>query len=135
MKKMIMTLAALAVGMTAGAEEFPYLSFETTDGSVVSVIADGLQMVFADGLLKVSTADGEKQFAVADLSRMFFSASATTAIKELNADGQTNGMKAVYSASGTYLGTVRSMEEIKEMSGKGLYIIRDNNNTTKTMVK
>ncbi len=132
-KKILMTMAALAVGITASADEFSYLSFETTSGKVVSVGVEKLEMEFADGKLKVTAADGTKEFSVADLSRMYFSSEAT-AIKELTTAGSGTA-KTVYSLSGTKLGVFESLAGIKATLGSGLYIIKDNNNTTKIMVK
>lgn len=128
-----MTMAAMAVGMTASADVYPYLSFETSDGEVVSVGVENLQMTFADGKLTVSAADGTKEFTVADLSRMFFATSATTAIKEISVVGDLP--KAVYSLSGMFLGNYASTDDIREALGSGVYIMKDNNNTTKIMVK
>lgn len=131
MKKLIMTMAAMTVGMTASADVYPYLSFETNEGEVVSVGVENLQMTFEDGKLMVSATDGTKEFAVADLSRMFFSA--TTAIKEIPVT--TNHKKAVYSLSGTFLGSYATTDDIRTALGNGTYIVKDNNNATKIMAK
>lgn len=132
-RKLLTAMAALTVGTTASADEFPYLSFETTSGEVVSVGVENLEMKFADGKLKVTAANETKEFSVAELSRMFFSSEAT-AIKELTTAGSSMA-KTVYSLSGTKLGTFGSLADIKATLGSGLYIIKDNNNTTKIMVK
>ncbi len=132
MKKMSVTLAALAVAATASADDFPYLSFETTGGEVVSVGVENLEMTVADGKLTVTAADGTKEFAVADLSRMFFS-SVPAGISEITA--ADSGKKKVYTVSGTYVGSFGSAEEMKASLGSGLYIVKDNNNTTKVTVR
>ena len=133
MKKIKMTLAALAVAATASAYDFPYLSFETTGGEVVSVSVENLEMTVADGKLTVIAADGTKEFTVAELSRMFFSSEAT-GISEATAE-VGSGKKKVYTVSGTYVGTYGSAADIKAALGSGLYIVKDNNNTTKITVR
>lgn len=128
-----MTLAALAVAATASAEDFPYLSFETTGGEVVSVSVENLEMTIADGKLTVTAADGTKEFTVAELSRMFFSSDATS-ISEASTGGNS-GKKKVYTVSGTYVGAFNSVADMKTALGSGLYIVKDNNNTTKITVR
>lgn len=132
MKKICATLAALAAATTAGAYDFPYISFETTGGEVVSVSVENLEMTVTDGKLTVAAADGTKEFTLTGLSRMFFS-SDPAGISEATTAG--SGKKKVYTVSGTYVGTFDSATDMKAVLGSGLYIVKDNNNTTKITVR
>ena len=122
----------MALPLAANADEYAYLSFETTDGNLESVSVESLSMTFSGGRLIVENAEGKKEFSVADLGRMFFSAtpSGITDVKTA-----ANGCRDVYTASGMFVGRFAAGEELKSVLKSGLYIIKDNSNTTKIMVK
>lgn len=133
MRKLKMIIGALLLTVSASAEDYPYMSFQTTDGEIVSVGVESLTMNFADGKLLLQNVDGSKEFALTDLSRMFFSSSATT-ISSIEANCG-NGKKRVYTLSGIYIGEFSSLREIEETVANGMYLVKDNNNTTKIAVR
>lgn len=132
MRKLIMSLMAIALPFAASADEYAYLSFETSDGSLESVSIESLSMTFSDNRLIVENVDGKKEFSVADLGRMFFSAtpSGITDVKTA-----ANGYRDVYTVSGMFVGRFAAGEDLKSELKSGLYIIKDNSNTTKIMVR
>lgn len=68
MRKKLLVLALLAGTLSAQADEYPYLIFETTDGGRTPVEVESLTIQIVDGNLVA----GGKTFSLASLSRMFF---------------------------------------------------------------
>lgn len=132
MRKFIMSVMAIALPLMASADEYAYLSFETSDGSLESVSIESLSMTFSGSKLIVENAEGTKEFSVADLGRMFFSATSTGITDVKTA---ANGDREVYTTSGMLVGRYAAGEDLKSVLKSGLYIIKDNSNTTKIMVR
>lgn len=128
-----MSLLLLVGVMSASAEEYPYLSFQTSDGSIVSFGVESLTMTVADGKLLVQNGDGSRTFDLGSLSRMFF-ASDASGIDEAVVP-ESEGKKRVYTMSGVYMGSFDSVSDASGKLGRGMYLIKDNNNTTKFVVR
>lgn len=73
MKKFLIPTLALMLATSASADSYPYLSFQTADGSVVSLSSSGLNLTVEGSQLVAQNEEGSSKFALADLSRMFFS--------------------------------------------------------------
>ena len=86
-KVLFTTLLLLAATLTAGAATYNYMVFEASDGTQLSMTADGLKLVYSDGTLTAISGDVSRTFAVSDLNRMFFSdtmqGTDATAIQEI----------------------------------------------------
>ena len=160
-KVLFTTLLLLAATLTAGADTYNYMVFEASDGTQLSMTADGLKLVYNDGTLTAISGNVSRTFAVSDLNRMFFSdtmqGTDATAIQEIKVatPGQaaTNpGQSATTpddSSSGS-LGSLASLAsqgyEVYDLSGRrvatsgtqlkpGLYIFKKGNTTTKRYIK
>lgn len=91
MKRLKIVFGLLFCTVLCHAEDYNNLSFEKTDGSVVSVSADNLSMTFSGGKLLLDNGAAETQeIAVADLSRMFFSSSTSPLRKPLPVETPRN---------------------------------------------
>ena len=160
-KVLFTTLLLLAATLTAGADTYNYMVFEASDGTQLSMTADGLKLVYNDGTLTAISGNVSRTFAVSDLNRMFFSdtmqGTDATALQEIKVatPGQaaTNpGQSATTpddSSSGS-LGSLASLAsqgyEVYDLSGRrvatsgtqlkpGLYIFKKGNTTTKRYIK
>jgi len=163
-KVLFTTLLLLAATLTAGADTYNYMVFEASDGTQLSMTADGLKLVYNDGTLTAISGNVSRTFAVSDLNRMFFSdtmqGTDATAIQEIKVatPGQaatTPGQGATTpddSSSGS-LGSLASLAslasqgyEVYDLSGRrvatsgtqlkpGLYIFKKGNTTTKRYIK
>lgn len=160
-KVLFTTLLLLAATLTAGAATYNYMVFEASDGTQLSMTADGLKLVYSDGTLTAISGNVSRTFAVSDLNRMFFSdtmqGTDATAIQEIKVatPGQaatTPGQGATTpddSSSGS-LGSLASLAsqgyEVYDLSGRrvatsgtqlkpGLYIFKKGNTTTKRYIK
>ncbi|MBQ6964505.1 MAG: hypothetical protein IJP82_02290 [Bacteroidaceae bacterium] len=82
MNKLLLTALLMASTGSAMADDYPYLTFETTDGTKTSVSTTSLTITFQNGKLMAGT----KEFTLTDLSKMYFSTSdeTPTDIKEVD---------------------------------------------------
>lgn len=122
MRKILFILFVM-MGAYSYASDYPYLTFETTDGSKASFASSGLEMTISDNVLTV----GQKSFTISNLTKMYFSESdMTSGVHEINADEITDDME-IYDLRGN---KVR-----KDLMTNGIYLIRDKNATYKIAVK
>ena len=124
MKKIILFLTMLVGGLTAQAEDYTYLTFETTDGAKASV------SVASDVTLSISGTTltaGTQQFTLSNLSKMYFSTSdETTGISEV--------MKANLDEA-TEIYDLQGHKVSKDQMRRGVYVIKTKQGTFKLNVK
>lgn len=125
MKKNVLTLLLLLVAMMAQAADYPYLTFETTDGAKTSVSVTSLSISIADGKLTV----GGQTFSLAQLSKMYFStASETTDISVVkNSQLTIDDDAEIYDLQGRKLS--------KDQMWHGIYVVKTKNGTFKVNMK
>ena len=122
MKKSILILTILAGTITAQADDYPYLTFETSNGEKVSVeFSSDLSLVFSSTTLKVGN---QQTFNLKDLKKMYFSpVSQTTGISTVTTDD--------YKIYGYYDLQGRPVEQ----PTRGIYVIKTSKGTKKVYVK
>ena len=79
MRKIIFSLI-LCIGIAAQAKtyDYPYLTFEGTDGAVVSVEVEGLTLAVSDTDIIATETDGSTYtFTLASLDKMYFASRPT----------------------------------------------------------
>ena len=127
MKKILLSFMALIGVLTAQAESYSYLTFETTDGAKVSVSTIGLSLSISGTMLTA----GSQTFTLSNLNRMYFS---TTD------ESTTTGIKAIYSSQLS----IDESVEVYDLQGhkveksqmrNGAYIVKTKNGTFKIAVK
>ena len=119
----LMTIGALP--MMAG--DYPYLTFELTDGTKVSVSVSSLTLTVNGTTLKA----GSQTFTISNLSKMYFSSTdettnGATAIEELTADDLEG--KEIYDLNGHKLDSDAQLP-------RGVYIVKSKNKTCKIVVR
>lgn len=126
LKKMGMMAAFALLGTSAMADDFHYLTFETTDGAKASVEISALSMTI-DGTTLMA---GSQTFVLSNLSRMYFSVSdetsSATDIRQLD-NLNSQEILAVYDLQGHKIA--------KEQMKKGVYIVKTPNGTYKIASK
>ena len=124
MKKIILLLTVLAGTMTAQADSYTFLTFETTDGAKASVSVEKLVLTISGTTLTA----GSQSFTLSNLSKMYFSTSdeTTTGIEEI-----TNA--ALDEATDIY--DLQGHKVTKEQMRKGVYIVKTKNRTYKIAVR
>lgn len=120
-------MAAFAlIGTSAMADDFHYLTFETTDGAKASVEISALSMTI-DGTTLVA---GNQTFILSNLSKMYFSVSdetsSSTGIRQLD-NLNLQEILAIYDLQGHKID--------KEQMKKGVYIVKTQGGTYKIVSK
>ena len=124
MKKIFILLTVLLATLTAQAEGYTYLTFETTEGAKASVSVENLTLTINGTTLTA----GSQQFTLSNLSKMYFSTSDETAtgIEEIN-------NAAIEEATDIY--DLQGHKVSKEQMKKGVYIVKTNSRTYKMVVR
>ena len=123
MKKVIVLLLMAIGALTAHADSYTYLTFETTDGAKVSVEASLLTITISGTTLTAGT----QSFTLSNLSKMYFSTSnETTGIEAISAQNLSDATE-VYDLNGRKV----SKDQLK----KGVYVIKSKSGTYKIAVK
>ena len=124
MKKIFILLTVLLATLTAQAEGYTYLTFETTDGAKASVAVENLTLTINGTTLTA----GSQQFTLSNLSKMYFSTSDETAtgIEEINS-------ASIEEATDIY--DLQGHKVSKEQMRKGVYIVKTNSRTYKMVVR
>jgi len=123
MKKFILFLTILVGTLTAQAEDYTYLTFETTDGAKASVAVADLTLTISGTTLTAGT----QSFTLSNLSKMYFS----------NTD-ETTGIEAITSATldeDTDIYDLQGHKVTKAQMQKGVYIVKTKNRTYKIVMK
>lgn len=119
MKKQLLLLALMAGGITAHADDstYPYLTFETTDGTKTSVSVSSLEISVSGTTLTA----GDNSFVIANLSKMYFSST-----------DQTTGITAISQVEweeATEVYDLNGRRVAKEKALKGAFIVKGKNGT------
>ena len=115
---------ALAGALTVQAEDYAYLTFETTDGAKASVAVNSLTLTISGTTLTAGTLS----FPLTNLSKMYFTASdeTVTGIEEITA-ATLDEAAEIYDLQGHKVS--------KEQMHKGVYIVKSKNRTYKMIVR
>ena len=124
MKKIFLLWMALAGALTVQAEDYAYLTFETTDGAKASVAVSSLSLTISGSTLTA----GSQTFPLSNLSKMYFSTSDETAtgIEEVTA-ATLDEAAEIYDLQGHKVS--------KDQMRKGVYIVKSSNRTYKMIVR
>ena len=125
MKRIFICLFMTIGILTAHAEDYAYLTFETTDGAKVSVSAASLSITISGNTITA----GSQSFTLTNLSKMYFSNSdETTGISEQLRVDSDESATAIYDLQG------RKVSKEQMRSGQ-VYIVKTKSGTHKIAVK
>lgn len=126
MKKIILFLTMLVGAMAAQAGDYAYLTFETTDGSKVSVsVASDVTLTISGTTLTAGT----QSFTLANLSKMYFTTS-----DETSTTGISKVMKTDLDEA-TEIYDLQGHKVTKDQMRRGVYVIKTKQGTFKLNVK
>lgn len=132
MKSFILGILMMVGTLPTMAESYPYLTFELTDGTKVSVSVSSLTLTVNGTTLKA----GSQTFTISNLSKMYFSStdetSGATAIDELTADDLEG--KEIYDLNGHKI-ELQITNYVLPKLPRGVYIVKSKNKTCKIVVK
>ena len=128
MKKILLLLTMLVGAMTVQAEDYTYLTFETTDGAKASVsVASDVTLTISGTTLTVGT----QSFTLSNLSKMYFSTTdetGTTGIETID-----NGQLTIDNSTEIY--DLQGHKVSKDQMRRGVYIVKTNSRTYKMVVR
>ena len=123
MKKFLLIMMALVGALNVQAEEYAYLTFETTDGEKASVAVSSLTLTISGNTLTA----GSQTFTLSNLSKMYFSnTDETTAIEEITT-ATLDEAADIYDLQGHKV--------TKDQMKRGVYIVKTKSRTYKIVVK
>lgn len=126
MKKIALLLITLVGTLSMQAEDaYSYLTFETTDGTKISVPVSSLTISISGNTLTA----GSQQFTLTNLSKMYFSTSD---------ESVTTGVEAISNATldeATKIYDLQGHKVSKAQMQKGVYILKTKDKTYKIAVK
>ena len=123
MKKFLLIMMALVGALNVQAEEYAYLTFETTDGEKASVAVSSLTLTISGNTLTA----GSQTFTLSNLSKMYFSnTDETTAIEEITT-ATLDEAADIYDLQGHKV--------TKDQMKRGVYIVKTKSRTYQMIVK
>ncbi len=131
MRNLILLIIALAGVVTAKAYDYPYLTFQSIDGTEQSVSVESLTITYADGKLVLVGEGVNQELHVAQLNRMFFSTESSS-IQSLTVD---NNPVEVYNLLGVYIGDYTSIQHALSSLCRGVYVMKIAGETYKIVVQ
>jgi hypothetical protein len=124
MKKIILFMTMMVGVLTAHADSYTFLTFETTDGAKASVSVSDLTLTISGTTLIVGT----QSFTLTNLSKMYFSTS----------DETTTGIEEITSATldeATDIYDLQGHRVTKAQMHRGVYIVKTKSRTYKMVVR
>lgn len=91
-------------------------------------------LTIANGKLTATNSSGTESFTLTDLTKMYFSTETTTGIKGVSTDS-TDKPVTVYDVNGREMGSYNSLEAAKSSLRQGVYVIKQDNQTFKIVVR
>ena len=126
MKKYVLLLMAWVGTLTIQADNYTYLTFETTDGAKASVAVESLRLSISGTTLTA----GSQTFTLSNLSKMYFSTTdeTTTGIsEELSVNSEEYATATFYDLHGKVVD--------KSQLSKGVYIVKTKQGTHKIVLR
>ena len=127
-------MMVMAATIAAHAYDYPYLTLQTTDGTETTVAVDELVLTVSDGQLVITNGDGTISLILSDLSKMYF-ASTSSGISTVMSTPTASGSVEVYTTGGILVGRYDSVATAKSQLRSGVYVMKTNDRTLKTVVK
>ena len=123
MKKFLLLMMVLVGALNVQADDYAYLTFETTDGEKASVAVSSLTLTISGNTLTA----GSETFIISNLSKMYFS----------NSD-ETTGIEEITTATldeSTDIYDLQGHKVTKAQMKRGVYIVKTKSRTYKMVVK
>ena len=125
MKKIVLLFLTMVGTLTAQADGYNYLTFETTDGTKTSVDVSTLPVTI--NVDRSTLTVGNQTFALADLGKLYFSTqNVTTGIEEISSDGIDDDA-VIYDLQGRRV--------TKTQMRRGIYVMKTKQGTRKVSVR
>jgi len=127
MKKLLLSSMLCLFALVAWAGDYDYLVVQLENNSTVSYTSIGLELSFADGVMTVTSSDGDAaEYSVSDLQMLYFSDAAVSGEATAIASVMVSESEPVevYSANGSYVGRYSSKSEAQSTLQRGVYLLK-----------
>jgi NDP-sugar pyrophosphorylase family protein len=135
MRRILLMMMVMAATISAHAYDYPYLTLQTADGMETSVAVDELVLTISNGQLVATNGDGTVSITLSDLSKMYFSTSSSDILTAVTAFPDPDGQVEVYTTGGVLVGRYDSMATAKSKLRSGVYVMKTNEKSFKTVVR
>lgn len=139
MKRILLSVLLALTFSTGFADDYtyPYLVLVSDDGTQTALSVEQLELTISDGQLVVTNASGTQSFTLAQLKKMAFSdeVNVVDAINQVKTQVEDSGSADIYTVSGIHLGTFAHIGEAQTTLPKGIYIVKQKDQTHKISVK
>lgn len=127
MKKLITVVAGLFFALSAYADDYQYMEFTNSDGSIHTLAVEGLEMTISKGNLMMTNSQGEAlSIPIESLASMQFTNTTSVGIVADNADS----VISLYTVDGVRVGDFHSLKEASSEVCTGIYIVKDSKGRT-----
>ena len=137
MKRLFTYLIIVMASVGCYADDYGFLTFEQQSGTKKSIPALGTRITFVDGQALATYGDETYEVGIADLAKMYFSPEdITTGISLIPSPSpKGEGSEYVYDLQGRKIADNPSSFISHPSFSKGIYIVRKNGQTLKTIIK
>ncbi len=133
MRKTFITLLTILGIAAAHAEDYPYMMFQTNDGTILTMASASLTITFSEGNMMLSNGAESKTIALADLKKMCF-ASDPAGIKS-TPENEMDEPVEVFTITGIFVGKYENVEKARTTLERGIYVVKSKNQNLKIAVQ
>ena len=128
MKRLFLGLLLALVSLSVQADDFRYMAFQTNDGTIRTITAEGLQLTFDDGKLTATSGDEQVVISLSELSKMYFTDTPVGIEAPVLSQNELDDNAVVYNLQGMCVGRLQAQP-------KGIYIVKVNGQRRKVILK
>jgi len=128
MKRLFLGLLLALVSLAVQADDFRYMAFQTNDGTIRTITAEGLQLTFDDGKLTATSGDQQVVISLSELSKMYFTDTPVGIEAPVLSQNELDDNAVVYNLQGMCVGRLQAQP-------KGIYIVKVNGQRRKVILK
>ena len=134
MKKLVLILLLMVGTLAAEAYDYPYLTIRTANGTETSVAVSELRLTFSNGQLVATNSTDSVTLTLSELSAMYFTETMNSISTGLQSVTEDEAVE-VYTTGGVLVGRFDTMSQARATLKHGIYVIKTNERTIKTVLK
>ena len=132
-RRYVLSVIFLLLGLTGFADDFRYLILEGKDGLRTSIVLNDVKILFRGSMINVENSDQTWQYDVSKVARFYFASEDMSAVD--NIFKEIEGGTVVYDVEGRLVGRFKSRKSMEESLPRGIYIIKSHDEIFKRVIK
>lgn len=132
-KRFVLSLVFLLLGLSSFADNFRYLVLEGKDGLRTSIVLNDVKILFHGTVLNVENREQTWQFDASKVSRFYFVSEDMDAVDNVFNDVEEGTV--VYDVEGRLVGRFANRKSMEESLPRGIYIIKSHEEIFKRVIK